>query len=370
VWVPGESIAGGDERGIPHAPDRADSQETPRFAPQDRHMSAATITPAHNGDRGRPSACPPPRRCSADPAMVARSGWDLHLAHHAVRRRPLGAQRWDPGVQVAGRRAEHARPRDGNGVGATAAHPGAAHGAHPDGRTLLRTGRVGQASPAGRPVVVQTSCGPTSCSSGSGMPPRPERASGGRSSTSCSTTRGCSWPLAGMVALCMVVVTSFRASRAALRYESWHLLHLYAYLGVGAGPAAPTLDRPGLRRQPRRDRLLVDPLGRGDRLHAHLAGRPADLADDAGTDSSSSGSTPRAPASRRSSSAVVTWTGSPSAPGSSSSGGFSATPAPLAPTPTRCPPHPTAVPCGSPAAHLGDGVRRARQPQARLSGDD
>ena len=39
--------------------------------------------------------------------------------------------------------------------------------------------------------------------------------------------------LAGMVALCMVVVTSFRASRAALRYESWHLLHLYAYLGVG-----------------------------------------------------------------------------------------------------------------------------------------
>ena len=30
MWVPGESIAGGDERGIPHAPDRADSQETPR----------------------------------------------------------------------------------------------------------------------------------------------------------------------------------------------------------------------------------------------------------------------------------------------------------------------------------------------------
>ncbi len=39
--------------------------------------------------------------------------------------------------------------------------------------------------------------------------------------------------LAGLVALCMVVVTSLRASRAALRYESWHLLHLYAYLGVG-----------------------------------------------------------------------------------------------------------------------------------------
>ena len=39
--------------------------------------------------------------------------------------------------------------------------------------------------------------------------------------------------LAGTAALTMVVVTSFRRSRARLRYESWHLLHLYAYLGVG-----------------------------------------------------------------------------------------------------------------------------------------
>lgn len=39
--------------------------------------------------------------------------------------------------------------------------------------------------------------------------------------------------LAGLVALCMVVVTSFKVARAKLRYESWHLLHLYAYLGVG-----------------------------------------------------------------------------------------------------------------------------------------
>jgi predicted ferric reductase len=33
--------------------------------------------------------------------------------------------------------------------------------------------------------------------------------------------------------LCLVVVTSIRAARRRLRYESWHLLHLYAYLGVG-----------------------------------------------------------------------------------------------------------------------------------------
>ncbi len=38
---------------------------------------------------------------------------------------------------------------------------------------------------------------------------------------------------AGTASLAMVAVTSIRAARARLRYESWHLLHLYAYLGVG-----------------------------------------------------------------------------------------------------------------------------------------
>ena len=38
---------------------------------------------------------------------------------------------------------------------------------------------------------------------------------------------------AGTAALIMVVVTSVRAARRRLRYESWHLLHLYAYLGAG-----------------------------------------------------------------------------------------------------------------------------------------
>jgi predicted ferric reductase len=33
--------------------------------------------------------------------------------------------------------------------------------------------------------------------------------------------------------LVMVVVTSVKVARKKLRYESWHLLHLYAYLGVG-----------------------------------------------------------------------------------------------------------------------------------------
>ena len=39
--------------------------------------------------------------------------------------------------------------------------------------------------------------------------------------------------VAGTAALTMVVVTSVRRARSRLRYESWHLLHLYAYLGVG-----------------------------------------------------------------------------------------------------------------------------------------
>lgn len=37
---------------------------------------------------------------------------------------------------------------------------------------------------------------------------------------------------AGTLAVIMVVVTSIRAARRRLRYESWHLLHLYAYTGV------------------------------------------------------------------------------------------------------------------------------------------
>lgn len=38
---------------------------------------------------------------------------------------------------------------------------------------------------------------------------------------------------AGTAALILVVVTSVRAARRRLRHESWHLLHLYAYVGVG-----------------------------------------------------------------------------------------------------------------------------------------
>jgi predicted ferric reductase len=39
--------------------------------------------------------------------------------------------------------------------------------------------------------------------------------------------------VAGTVLLVMVAATSIKKARRKLRYESWHLLHLYAYLGVG-----------------------------------------------------------------------------------------------------------------------------------------
>lgn len=38
---------------------------------------------------------------------------------------------------------------------------------------------------------------------------------------------------AGTLLLVLVVVTSIRRARRRLRYESWHLIHLYGYLGVG-----------------------------------------------------------------------------------------------------------------------------------------
>jgi predicted ferric reductase len=37
----------------------------------------------------------------------------------------------------------------------------------------------------------------------------------------------------GVVALAVVVITSVRLARKKIRYEAWHVLHLYAYAGVG-----------------------------------------------------------------------------------------------------------------------------------------
>lgn len=48
-----------------------------------------------------------------------------------------------------------------------------------------------------------------------------------------TTAPGMLLATAGTGLLVLVAATSARAARRRLRYESWHLLHLYAYLGVG-----------------------------------------------------------------------------------------------------------------------------------------
>ena len=96
--------------------------------------------------------------------------------------------------------------------------------------------------------------------------------------TSPGPTPGCCSPWPGTVCLVMVVVTSIRAARRRLRYESWHLLHLYAYLGVGlalphqlwTGQRVPLLAR--------RHGVLVDAVGGRRRRRARLAAGPAAVA--------------------------------------------------------------------------------------------
>ncbi len=51
--------------------------------------------------------------------------------------------------------------------------------------------------------------------------------------TVTTTYPGMLLALGGTAALVLVVATSIKAARKRVRYESWHLLHLYAYLGVG-----------------------------------------------------------------------------------------------------------------------------------------
>ena len=67
--------------------------------------------------------------------------------------------------------------------------------------------------------------------------------------------------VAGTLCLVMVVVTSVKAARRRLRYESWHLLHLYAYLGVGLALPHQLWTGQEFSPSPGRDGLLVDACG-------------------------------------------------------------------------------------------------------------
>ena len=78
--------------------------------------------------------------------------------------------------------------------------------------------------------------------------------------------------VAGTACLVMVVVTSVKKARKRLRYESWHLLHLYAYLGVGLALPHQLWTGQELLLLDRSDALLVGPVDRGRRRRAGLAG--------------------------------------------------------------------------------------------------
>ncbi len=90
-----------------------------------------------------------------------------------------------------------------------------------------------------------------------------------------TTAPGMLLATAGTALLVMIVVTSIRAARRKLRYESWHLLHLYAYLGAGLALPAPAVDRPGLPRLDLGHGVLV---GRVRRGHARGHRLPRDRA--------------------------------------------------------------------------------------------
>ena len=98
--------------------------------------------------------------------------------------------------------------------------------------------------------------------------------------------------LAGTVALVMVVVTSVKKARARLRYESWHLLHLYAYLGAGLALPHQLWTGQDFNGERRRHRLLVGPVCRRARSRSSSSGSACRSSARAATASSSRRSSP------------------------------------------------------------------------------
>ena len=189
------------------------------------------MTTARDGRRVADPARSSPgrtRRVRTALSAAARRGWPC--CSSPTGGRPAAASRtWAAGSTGA----DLARPATGLvGLG-PAARPGAADGAGAASRAGLRPGPARPPPPAGRLHVVQPDA-------------RPRRADhlGLRRRVDSLDVPQTFWDLVvnypgmllalgGTAALVMVVVTSIKAARRRLRYESWHLIHLYAYLGVG-----------------------------------------------------------------------------------------------------------------------------------------
>ena len=84
--------------------------------------------------------------------------------------------------------------------------------------------------------------------------------------------------VAGTVCLFLVVGTSIRAARRRLRYESWHLMHLYAYLGVGLALPHQLWTGQELVSSTGAKHLLVDGVGVGGRRGRGVAAGDCPLA--------------------------------------------------------------------------------------------
>ena len=101
--------------------------------------------------------------------------------------------------------------------------------------------------------------------------------------------------VAGTACLVMVVVTSVRAARRRLRYESWHLLHLYAYLGVGLALPHQLWTGQEFIGSAAADRVLVDACGRWRPAPCWCGGSGGRCGATCGTGCGSPPSSPRPP---------------------------------------------------------------------------
>ena len=156
----------------------------------------------------------------------------------------------------------------------------------------------------------------------------------------------------------MVVVTSVKAARRTLRYESWHLIHLYAYLGVGLALPHQLWTGQEFLHSPATTLFWWALWARGRRRGAGLADRPAAVRAAPGTRSGS----PRW--CREGDGHRVGLRDRPAAgpaaaprPGSSSPGASSPGPAGPGPTRTRSPRRRTGAACGSPSRTSATAAR-------------
>ena len=189
-------------------------------------------------------------------------------------------------------------------------------------------------------------------------------------STWSSTAPGMLLATAGTLLLVHGRGDVVRAARRRLRYESWHLLHLYAYLGVGLALPHQLWTGADFLGSPGRQRLLVGAVRRRRRPRCWSSGSALPVWRTLRHRPAWSATSSR---SRRTSTSVYLRGPQPApaagrGPASSSRGGSSTAAAGPGPTRTRCPRPPTADTLRITVKDLGDGSARLRRAAARHPG--